>query len=160
MRYRPTPDPPHLLQTALCTPAWMKWPRSRRSSSVVRSRMSRYRSPSLVSHRWWVGVVAEPGTHPQASAQLEHPFILTLLPSNTGPLVQFGSSSLDLGMDVSPPEPPWDSLPIFPGKIPFVIPSSFQKPSPSHYFPETVQFLLSSSLLHLSACVLLSPFDP
>ena len=77
-----------------------------------------------------------------------------------GPLVQFGSSSLDLGMDVSPPEPPWDSLPIFPGKIPFVIPSSFEKPSPSHCFPETVQFLLSSSLLHLSACVLLSPFDP
>uniref|UniRef100_A0A8C0E6K3 Activating transcription factor 6 beta n=1 Tax=Balaenoptera musculus TaxID=9771 RepID=A0A8C0E6K3_BALMU len=28
--------------------------------------------------------------------------------------VPFGSSSLDLGMDVSPPEPPWDSLPIFP----------------------------------------------
>lgn len=25
------------------------------------------------------------GTHPQASAQLEHPFILTLLPSNTRP---------------------------------------------------------------------------
>ncbi|MXQ99242.1 hypothetical protein E5288_WYG005391 [Bos mutus] len=66
--------------------------------------------------------------------------------------VPFGSSSLDLGMDVSPPEPPWDSLPIFPGKIPFVIPSSFEKPSPSHCFPETVQFLLSSSLLHLSAC--------
>uniref|UniRef100_A0A8D1LTQ1 Activating transcription factor 6 beta n=2 Tax=Sus scrofa TaxID=9823 RepID=A0A8D1LTQ1_PIG len=28
--------------------------------------------------------------------------------------VPFGSSSLDLGMDVSPPEPPWDPLPIFP----------------------------------------------
>ncbi|XP_037375341.1 cyclic AMP-dependent transcription factor ATF-6 beta isoform X1 [Talpa occidentalis] len=28
--------------------------------------------------------------------------------------VPFGSSSLDVGMDVSPPEPPWDSLPIFP----------------------------------------------
>ncbi|XP_019841043.2 cyclic AMP-dependent transcription factor ATF-6 beta isoform X5 [Bos indicus] len=30
----------------------------------------------------------------------------------------FGSSSLDLGMDVSPPEPPWDSLPIFPARFP------------------------------------------
>uniref|UniRef100_A0A8P0PFJ1 Activating transcription factor 6 beta n=1 Tax=Canis lupus familiaris TaxID=9615 RepID=A0A8P0PFJ1_CANLF len=28
--------------------------------------------------------------------------------------VPFGSSSLDVGMDVSPPEPPWDPLPIFP----------------------------------------------
>nr|BBG43819.1 activating transcription factor 6 beta [Pseudorca crassidens] len=28
--------------------------------------------------------------------------------------VPFDSSSLDLEMDVSPPEPPWDSLPIFP----------------------------------------------
>ncbi|XP_046496910.1 cyclic AMP-dependent transcription factor ATF-6 beta isoform X1 [Equus quagga] len=27
--------------------------------------------------------------------------------------VPFGSSSLDVGMDVSPPEPPWDSVPIF-----------------------------------------------
>ena len=160
LRYRPTPYPPHLLQTALCTPAWMKWPRSRRSSSVVRSRMSRYRSPSLVSHRWWVGVVAEPGLIPKPALSWSIPsssHFCLLIP---GPLVQFGSSSLDLGMDVSPPEPPWDSLPIFPGKILFVIPSSFQKPSSSHCFPEAVQFLLSSSLLHLSACVLLSPFDP
>ncbi|XP_028743795.1 cyclic AMP-dependent transcription factor ATF-6 beta isoform X3 [Peromyscus leucopus] len=28
--------------------------------------------------------------------------------------VPFDSSSLDVGMDVSPPEPPWDPLPIFP----------------------------------------------
>ncbi|XP_016070860.1 PREDICTED: cyclic AMP-dependent transcription factor ATF-6 beta isoform X3 [Miniopterus natalensis] len=28
--------------------------------------------------------------------------------------VPFGSSMLDVGMDVSPPEPPWDPLPIFP----------------------------------------------
>ncbi|KAM7135770.1 cyclic AMP-dependent transcription factor ATF-6 beta isoform 2-T2 [Molossus nigricans] len=28
--------------------------------------------------------------------------------------VPFGSSVLDVGMDVSPPEPPWDPLPIFP----------------------------------------------
>ncbi|KAF6364075.1 activating transcription factor 6 beta [Rhinolophus ferrumequinum] len=28
--------------------------------------------------------------------------------------VPFGSSILDVGMDVSPPEPPWDPLPIFP----------------------------------------------
>ncbi|KAI5136500.1 cyclic AMP-dependent transcription factor ATF-6 beta isoform X1 [Manis pentadactyla] len=28
--------------------------------------------------------------------------------------VPFESNSLDVGMDVSPPEPPWDSLPIFP----------------------------------------------
>ncbi|XP_058162505.1 cyclic AMP-dependent transcription factor ATF-6 beta isoform X2 [Dasypus novemcinctus] len=28
--------------------------------------------------------------------------------------VPFDSSSLDVGMDVSPPEPPWDALPIFP----------------------------------------------
>ncbi|KAM4835329.1 cyclic AMP-dependent transcription factor ATF-6 beta isoform 2-T2 [Thomomys bottae] len=28
--------------------------------------------------------------------------------------VPFDSSSLDVGMDISPPEPPWDSLPIFP----------------------------------------------
>ncbi|XP_054985028.1 cyclic AMP-dependent transcription factor ATF-6 beta isoform X1 [Sorex araneus] len=32
--------------------------------------------------------------------------------------VPFGSSSLDLGMDVSPPEPPWDSLPIFQATFP------------------------------------------
>ncbi|XP_012892920.1 PREDICTED: cyclic AMP-dependent transcription factor ATF-6 beta-like, partial [Dipodomys ordii] len=28
--------------------------------------------------------------------------------------VPFDSGSLDVGMDISPPEPPWDSLPIFP----------------------------------------------
>ncbi|XP_045049286.2 cyclic AMP-dependent transcription factor ATF-6 beta isoform X2 [Desmodus rotundus] len=28
--------------------------------------------------------------------------------------VPFGSSMLDVGMDVSPPEPPWDPLPLFP----------------------------------------------
>ncbi|XP_008586421.1 PREDICTED: cyclic AMP-dependent transcription factor ATF-6 beta isoform X2 [Galeopterus variegatus] len=30
--------------------------------------------------------------------------------------VPFDSSSLDVGMDTSPPEPPWDPLPIFPGR--------------------------------------------
>lgn len=87
LRYRPTPYPPHLLQTALCTPAWMKWPRSRRSSSVVRSRMSRYRSPSLVSHRWWVGVVAEPGLIPKPALSWSIPsssHFCLLIP---GPLV-------------------------------------------------------------------------
>ncbi|XP_055982931.1 cyclic AMP-dependent transcription factor ATF-6 beta [Sorex fumeus] len=32
--------------------------------------------------------------------------------------VPFGSSSLDLGMDVSPPEPPWDTLPLFQATFP------------------------------------------
>lgn len=41
-----TPDVPRRLQTARCTPAWMRWPRSRRSSSVARRRMSRYCSRS------------------------------------------------------------------------------------------------------------------
>ena len=43
----------------------------------------------------------------------------------------------NVGMDVSPPEPPWDPLPIFPGKAPLGFPSSFQMPFSSHCFPET-----------------------
>ncbi|XP_045148795.1 cyclic AMP-dependent transcription factor ATF-6 beta isoform X1 [Echinops telfairi] len=38
---------------------------------------------------------------------------LTFLPDDCSHL-QFDGRSLDVGMDVSPPEPPWDSLPIFP----------------------------------------------
>lgn len=84
--HRPTPYAPHLLQTAPCTPAWMKWPRSRRSSSVARSRMSRYCSPgSLVSYPWWVGVVPEPGLIPRPEVVWSHPVFLTLLPSNILP---------------------------------------------------------------------------
>lgn len=36
------PDARASLQTAPCTVAWMKWPRSRRSCFVAWSRMSRY----------------------------------------------------------------------------------------------------------------------
>lgn len=49
----PPPPTPRLLQTAPCTPAWTRWPRSRRSSSAARSRMSRY----------------APGTRPPHAAQ-------------------------------------------------------------------------------------------
>lgn len=40
-------------------------------------------------------------------------------------------------MDVSPPEPPWDPLPIFPGKASVGFPSSCQTPFSSLCFPET-----------------------
>lgn len=78
-------DPPPLLQTAPCTPAWMKWPRSRRSFSVARRKMSRYRSPGLGldSYPWWVEVVSELGLIPRPELIRSHPFSLTLLPSNT-----------------------------------------------------------------------------
>lgn len=99
----PRPPTPRLLQTARCTPAWSRWPRSRRSSSAAQSRMTRY----CPQHPPPVG-----GGGPGARARPQ-PF----LTAPHAPL-QFGSGMLDVGMDVSPPEPPWDPLPLFPGRRP------------------------------------------
>ncbi|XP_038197754.1 cyclic AMP-dependent transcription factor ATF-6 beta isoform X2 [Arvicola amphibius] len=67
----------------------MKWPRSRHSYSAAWSRMSR---PERCEEK----------------VQFQH------CPTGASLFSEFDSSSLDVGMDVSPPEPPWDPLPIFP----------------------------------------------
>lgn len=130
--------------------------RSRRSSSVAQSRMSRYCFSSLVSNLWGSGVAPEQGLGPK-------PELMKPLPSHSCHLmsffIQFGSSSLDVGMDVSPPEPPWDPLPIFPGKISLVIPASLQNPLfPLFSRNYTLPYILTPPL-HKCLCTPLS-FSP
>lgn len=76
---RPAPPAPtpRLLQTARCTPAWTRWPRSRPSSSAAPSRMSRYCSQLPVPP--WAG-----GSGPRARTPPQ-PFFLTAPPPNTLP---------------------------------------------------------------------------
>lgn len=76
---RPAPPAPtpRLLQTARCTPAWTRWPRSRRSSSAAPSRMSRYCSQLPVPP--WAG-----GSGPRARTPPQ-PFFLTAPSPNTLP---------------------------------------------------------------------------
>lgn len=145
----PKSDSWHLLQTAPCTRAWMKWPRSPRSSFVVQSKMTRYDTP--YTHPIFLPRVdwSDPnfGAHPQTKNSSMPSHVCCLFSS----LTQFGSSSLDLGMDVSPPEPPWDALPIFQGKM---FCNSFH-PSGSHSSPEMARFPISSLCSHPRVPVLL-----
>lgn len=94
-------------------------------------------APSSLSPPGRVAVAPEPGLRPSRSFSRPRP----LIPS----LIQFGSSMLDVGMDVSPPEPPWDPLPLFPGKRSFVIPHPSRIPYLPR-FPETPQAPVSSHL--------------
>lgn len=83
----PQPGPPGdpdalcLSQTAPCTPAWMMWRRSRRSSSVAQSRMSRYRAPILVFLTFGGWDCPRTRTRPQAGALGAIAFF-TFLPFN------------------------------------------------------------------------------
>lgn len=89
--------------------------------------MSRYFYPSsLVFYHWgWEWSQNRDSSPGQSSSAATPSFSHSCYLISS--LIQFGSSMLDVGMDVSLPEPPWDPLPIFPGKISFVILLSFQK---------------------------------
>lgn len=71
----PKSDALHLLQTAPCTRAWMKWPRSPRSSFVAQSKMTRYDTPTRtpLSYLGWIGVIPTLGLTPRPRI---HPCLL------------------------------------------------------------------------------------